>query len=82
MAKRFYQAGKELMVQNKLKKAIAAFGKAIKRSPDYANAYKALGMCYMRLGKIKRAKKNFRSYLKYAPDAPDASDIKDLIESL
>ncbi|MBW1808075.1 MAG: protein kinase [Deltaproteobacteria bacterium] len=82
MAKRFYQAGKELMVQNKLKKAIKVFGKAIKKFPGYAAAYKALGMCHMRLGNIVKAKKNFRSYLKKAPTAEDAADIKDLIESL
>jgi serine/threonine protein kinase len=82
VAKQFYQAGKELMVQNKLKKAIAVFGKAIKKAPDYAAPYKAMGMCHMRLGRIKKAKQNFRTYLKKAPDAEDAADIRDLIESL
>jgi serine/threonine protein kinase len=82
MAKRFYLAGKELMVQRKLKKAIKAFGKAIKKYPGYAAAYKALGMCHMQLGNIVKAKKNFRLYLKKAPEAEDAADIKDLIESL
>jgi serine/threonine protein kinase len=80
-ARRFYKAGKELMVRNKLKKAIKAFDKAIRKYPGYASAYKALGTCHMQLGNIRQAKKNYRKYLEKAPDAPDAADIKELIES-
>ena len=82
VAKQFYHAGKELMVQNKLKKAIRAFQKASKKSSGFAPPHRALGMCFMRLGKIKQAKKNFRLYLKKAPRADDYNDIKDLIDSL
>ncbi len=78
---RYYKAGKELMVRSKLKKAIKAFDKAIKKYPGYAAAYKALGTCHMQLGNIRLAKKNYGLYLIKAPGAPDAADIKDLIES-
>ncbi|HUU03534.1 MAG TPA: protein kinase [Myxococcota bacterium] len=80
-AMRYYKAGKELMVRSKLKKAIMAFDKAIKKYPGYAAAYKALGTCHMQLGNIRLAKKNYGLYLIKAPGAPDAADIKDLIKS-
>jgi tRNA A-37 threonylcarbamoyl transferase component Bud32/tetratricopeptide (TPR) repeat protein len=81
-ARLHYEAGKELLAQHKHKKAIAAFMKAVKKSPDYAAAYKALGMCHMSLGAIKKAKQYYRLYLKKAPDAEDRQDILDIIESL
>jgi tetratricopeptide (TPR) repeat protein len=82
-AKIHYAAGKEFMAQQKIKKAIAAFQKAIKKAPDFANAYRALGTCHMRLGQIKLSKKFFRLYLEKAPaEAEDRQDIQELIESL
>jgi Tfp pilus assembly protein PilF len=78
-----YAAGKEFMAQQKIKKAIAAFHKTVKKAPDFAKAYRALGTCYMRLGNIKLSKKFFRLYLQKAPpDAEDRKDIQELIESL
>jgi len=81
-ARQFYLAGKELMVRNRLPRAIKAFSKAVSLYPGFAAAHKALGTCYMRLGRIKRAKRSFRAYLKYAPRAPDAAQFRELIESL
>ncbi len=81
-ARQFYLAGKELMVRNRLAKAISTLKKATKMYPGYAAAYKALGTCYMRLGKLEQAKKSFRAYLKYAPDAADAAHFRQLLESL
>ncbi len=82
-AKIHYAAGKEFMAQQKIKKAIAAFQKAVKKAPDFAKAYRALGTCYMRLGQIKQSRKFFRQYLEKAPaDAEDRADIQELIDSL
>ena len=82
-AKIHYDAGKEFMAQQKIKKAIAAFNRAVKKAPDFAKPYRALGTCHMRLGQIKAAKKFFRLYLEKAPpDAEDRADIKELIDSL
>ena len=82
-AKIHYDAGKEFMAQQKVKKAIAAFNKAIRKAPDFAKAYRALGTCHMRLGQIKAAKKFFKLYLEKAPpDAEDRADIQELIDSL
>jgi tetratricopeptide (TPR) repeat protein len=82
-AKIHYDAGKEFMAQQKIKKAIAAFQKAIRKAPDFAKPYRALGTCFMRQGKIKQSKKFFRLYLEKAPpDAEDRADIQELIDSL
>jgi len=82
VAKMHYTAGKEFVTRHQFKKAIASFHKAIAKSPDYAAAYKALGMCHMSLGNIKKAKQFYRKYLEKAPDAADRKDILDLINSL
>jgi len=82
-AKIHYAAGKEFLAQQKIKKAIAAFQKAVKKAPDFAKPYRALGTCFMRQGKIKQSKKFFRLYLEKAPpDAEDRADIQELIDSL
>ncbi len=80
-ARMHFQAGKELMAQRKYSKAIFAFRRAIKNSPDFADSYKALGTCYISTGKIAGAKKNFRLYLKKNPDAADREEIQDMIDS-
>jgi hypothetical protein len=81
-AKLQYQAGKELVAQGKVGKAVLMFEKAIQKSPNYAVAYKMLGMCHMRLGDAAKAKKNYQLYLEKAPEAEDRKDIEDLINSL
>ena len=80
-ARMHYQAGKEQMAQRKYSKAIQAFRRAIKNSPDYADAYKALGTCFISTGKIPKAKRNFSLYLQKNPKAEDREEIQDMIDS-
>jgi serine/threonine protein kinase len=82
IAKMHYASGKEFMTQMNYQKAIGLFKKAIKSSPNYAQAYKAMGMCYMNLGKMKKAKANLQNYLKMTPDAEDREGIEELISGL
>jgi len=63
IARMNYQAGKEMMAQRKLSKAVAAFQRAIAKSPDYADAYKALATCFMGKGEVTKAKKYYRLYI-------------------
>ncbi len=81
-AKIHYHAGKELMVQNKLDRAIGELQKAISKADHFAAAHKALATAYMRMGRVDKAKKHFKLYLQAAPDSQDRKDIEDLIDSL
>ncbi|MBN2496979.1 MAG: protein kinase [Deltaproteobacteria bacterium] len=82
LARMHYQAGKELMYKRQWSKAIAAFKRAVEKSPAYADAHRALGTCYVSKGEIDKAKKHFRLYLDKKPDASDRADIEAMIESL
>ena len=81
-ARMHYLAGKEFMVQNKLEKALEAFELAVRKSPDFAAVYKAMGMCHMRLGNIKEAKKNISLYLTKAPEGEDRKEMEEFLRSL
>ncbi len=81
IARMHYQTGKELMARRKYSKAIPAFRRAIKNSPDFADAYKALGTCFISTGKIDKAKQALRSYLEKKPDAEDRDEIQEMIDS-
>ncbi len=76
-----YQTGKELMARRKYSKAIKAFKRALKDSPGYADAYKALGTCYISTGQVGLAKRALKTYLKKKPDAADRQAIQDMIEA-
>ncbi len=82
IARMNYQTGKEFMARSKFSKAIGLFKKALKASPGFADAYKALGTCYVSVGKIKKAKKVLKKYLQLKPDAKDKDAIKDMIDAL
>jgi serine/threonine protein kinase len=81
-AKLHYQAGKELLAQGKAEQALPLFEKAVMKSPNFPLAYYSLGVSYMRLGNIPKAKQNFRLYLEKAPSAENRKDIEDLLNTL
>jgi len=55
------------------------YRKAIKLNPSYADAYKGLGLLYLKQGKKKDAKKSFKSYLELSPKAADREYVKEYI---
>jgi Serine/threonine protein kinase len=81
-AKAFYNLGKELLAQQKIEKACAVFEKAVQKAQNFALGYKALGSCYVQIGQIDQAKKNYKLYLQKAPRAEDAKIIEELLRSL
>jgi serine/threonine protein kinase len=81
-AQAFYDLGKELLAQHKIKKACSVFEKAIQKAPNFALAYKALGSCYVQIGQIDQARRNYKLYLQKAPRAEDTKIIEELLRSL
>ncbi len=81
VARMNYQAAKELMARRRFSKAIILFKKALKASPGYADAYKALGTCYISVGKTEKAKKVLMKYLELKPNAKDREAIEDMIDT-
>jgi len=78
-----FQLGKELTARKKWTKAAEAFKKALKASPGYGDAHKALATCLVNIGDLEGAKKHFQRYLELAPaDAPDREQIQSMVDSL
>ncbi len=63
-------------------KAIAAYEKAIRLDPRYADPYRAIGILRHKSGDREKALAAFRRYLELKPDAPDAQQVRDYILEL
>lgn len=64
-------------------KALKAYQKAAKYSPNFAPTYKRLGMYYMKKGAKNKARYNFKLYLSLAPkDARDRAYVQQYMNSL
>lgn len=59
-----------------------AYLSAVKNQPDFAPAYKELGMAYRQAGDSARAARYFDRYLELAPQAADAGIIRAYREAL
>ena len=55
------------------------FQKSVSVAPSYPDAYKGLGLIYLKEGKKSQAMKAFKSYLGKAPHAQDKSYIEDYV---
>ena len=64
------------------RKAIDAFKKAIDLKPDYAIAYRDLGLALLRTGDLMAARKPLQKYVELEPTAKDTPEIKATIKSL
>ena len=64
-------------------KALKAYKKAAKHSPNFAPTYKRLGMYYMKNGDKTKARYNFKLYLSLAPkNARDRAYVQQYMNSL
>ncbi len=52
-------------------KAEKYYKEALKKDPEYINAWRGLGLTYMALGKTRKAVKAFEKAVHYAPDAAE-----------
>jgi len=71
-----------LFVRGAFDAAEAAYREAVAADPDYAPAYRGLGLLYQRIGDASKALKAFRTYLKLVPDGKDAAKIRKRVEEL
>lgn len=58
---------------------ISAYESAIELDPNFAPAYRALGMVHFKLGRKAAAKRCLENYLSLIPDSPDNLFIKDFL---
>ena len=77
-----YNQGLKLYVDGKHSRARAKFKQALAVKPSYAQAYRGLGMVYMKQKNKRRAISSFKKYLKLAPKAKDRKSIQKRIKSL
>jgi Flp pilus assembly protein TadD len=71
-AEELYRQGQRSFTTGNLDAAIAAFQQAVKLRPDYAPAWKALGVAYASRGEFDRAESPFRNACERQPPLPDA----------
>ncbi len=68
----FFRQGGRLFAEHHPDAAIAAFQRAVELRPDYAAAWKALGVVYASRGDFERAVTQFRNACERQPALPDA----------
>jgi Flp pilus assembly protein TadD len=67
-----FRQGERFFAERKFDAAIAAFQRAVEMRPDYAPAWKALGVVYASRGDFDRAETPFRNACERQPSLPDA----------
>jgi protein O-GlcNAc transferase len=67
-----FQQGQRLFAEHNPEAAITAFQRAVKLRPDYAPAWKALGVVHASRGEFERADTPFRNACERQPSLPDA----------
>jgi predicted Zn-dependent protease len=66
-----------------MNRALKAYQKAAKHSPNFAPTYKRLGMYYLKKGKKNKARYNFKLYLSLAPkNARDRTYVEQYMNTL
>lgn len=81
-AEQAYHQGLQLLLVSQPTAAIMRFNVALKRDPDFALAYRGLGLAYEKLGRKPLAQAAYERYLLRNPRAQDAALIRKRIESL
>jgi Flp pilus assembly protein TadD len=71
-AEDFFGQGSRLFAENKLDAAIAAFQRAVELRPDYARAWKGLGVAYASRGDFESAETPFRNACERQSSLQDA----------
>jgi len=75
-----YNAGVISWNANDFAKAQEQFAAAVAANPNHAESHFMLGQCYLNLGKLPEAAKEFETYTKIAPTGPNAEKAKSNFE--
>ncbi len=81
-ADQLYNAGVISWNANEFAKAQEQFAAAVAANPNHAESHFMLGQCYLNLGKLPEAAKEFEAYTKMAPNGPNAEKAKSNFEML
>jgi tetratricopeptide (TPR) repeat protein len=81
-ADQLYNAGVISWNANEFAKAQEQFAAAVAANPNHAESHFMLGQCYLNLGKLPEAAKEFETYTKIAPNGPNAEKAKSNFEML
>ena len=76
------RSGISLLARGDLTGALQALHAAIQANPNYAPAWRGLGIVYEKQGDRGQARAAFKRYLQLAPSAGDADQIRDRLERL
>ncbi len=77
-----YNSGVISWNANEFAKAQEQFAAAVAANPNHAESHFMLGQCYLNLGKLPKAAKEFETYTKIAPSGPNAEKAKSNFEML
>jgi tRNA A-37 threonylcarbamoyl transferase component Bud32 len=80
-AKTAYDEGMTLFGKSNCTAAIPLFKEATTLSPGFADAYREMGKCYTRLGKLDTAIPLYKKYVALKPTAADAAAYKTIIKN-
>jgi serine/threonine-protein kinase len=76
-----FKAGLQAWVRGDIKTALASYKRALQASPDFAPAWRGVGLVYEKLGDKPSAHTAFHRYLQLSPNATDAPSIRARLES-
>jgi serine/threonine-protein kinase len=80
-AKTAYDEGMALFSKGNCTAAVPYFREATTMSPGFAEAYREMGKCYTRMGKLDAAIPHYKKYVTLKPTAPDAGVYKTIIKN-
>ena len=77
------ERGLELFNANRIEEARSSLEEVLVLDPNHARAHYALGLCYLNLGDIPRAKHHLQRFIETAPaDDPDGATAREMLQSL
>ncbi len=81
-AEQAYRQGLQLFMRGDTSGAARALRTSLGASPNYAPAWRALGLVFEKTGDTDQARTAFKRYLQLAPSANDAQQIRNRLEKL
>ena len=77
-----YRQGVQLFARGDTSSALTQMRSSIAANPDYAPAWRGLGLVFEKMGEKDQARSAYKRYLKLAPSANDADQIRNRMERL